>query len=187
MPAAGRSIIEYRWDCNSDGIFEFTEYDPVHVTTYFAPGQYTPVVRVVQDDGTFADASTQVTVQGSSSEVEPNDSAAGAQAVNTPLGTFYGEIGPGSEFALGGANDVFEITGPDTGTIAFSLYYQVGFAPIGLYFTDVNEEIIDVDIVDDGALDITAVTAPGSTYYLKVITLDNWPGTSPYLLSGIWF
>ncbi len=60
---AGGSIVQYQWDCTSDGTYEFTSSQPLgNGCSYVDEGTYTVTIRVTDDDGDSATSSATVTV-----------------------------------------------------------------------------------------------------------------------------
>jgi PKD repeat protein len=67
LSAAGSSdadghIVEYRWDFDGDGVFNLDTGSDPDVSHNYEPGTYNPIVRVTDDDGHTADATTTVVV-----------------------------------------------------------------------------------------------------------------------------
>jgi len=60
---AGNHIVSYEWDYDADGLFDFTTRDATHAHAWDAPGLYTIMVRVIDADGTFDEATATVIIE----------------------------------------------------------------------------------------------------------------------------
>jgi len=64
-PQAGASIVEYRWDFDDDGVWDFitTEGNGNTAWTFNEPGNYYPVLRIYDNLGFWEETSTHILVK----------------------------------------------------------------------------------------------------------------------------
>jgi len=91
---ADGNIVTYEWDCEGDGIFEFTSFNSNDVTcTYASVGTFTLQLRVTDDDGLTDIDTVQVTLQNILPVADAGGPYTGSEAVAIAMdGTGSGDV-----------------------------------------------------------------------------------------------
>ena len=127
-------IVEYRWDFDGDGSIDRVEQVPRTTATFDEPGTYPVRLEVVDDDGTTASTTVQVTVVGSPlarcsvspSEVAPGDRVVIDASDSDAELVRFDVDGDGDVDRVNDDDFTEVVTYPDSGTVTPVVYAEIG-------------------------------------------------------------
>ncbi|MCC7479423.1 PKD domain-containing protein [bacterium] len=169
---AGTSISAYYWDFDGNKVWDLSTVDPQASTTYYRYRTYNPRVTIVLDNGSQGSDTTEVLQLYPYTEVEDNDSFAGAQVLIS-TNTIYGDLGGGADAFDGDSEDYFKFTAPFSGDFNAVLNYNPLFYTLGVtlgQYDELSEEftLIDASRSNQGFDSVSGTISVGQTYYLIV-------------------
>jgi hypothetical protein len=181
------TIDEYRWDLYGDGSFERSGSESSTTYTVMRVGEFNATVRVVDNNGAWAEYSVPITVSGDQQydEMENNDTTAGAMDLSwfpeSGTSSFVGDVGQGGGFD-GDYVDIFSFTVAEAGNVQWilnTLDPEHGDLELQLLFVEGNNSHILA--MDDSGNDVLAIsedlTETAGIYYLFVLAQQ---GSSRY-------